>query len=387
MAGYLFNCSDFSAIESAFTYGVYGTRIKTQERAYWGTAQEGAFADYLAMKESDSVYFFSKRKIYGIGSIISKNNACVFLNYPNADIPDSYCQNIDKSQILLGDEFSSLDASCYPIIVLFEPSPFFFKRGVDIDEALFSNPSAFRMIRANSGLSFVKIDDEENQALKDIILKSNKEALYSQNQSEEDYTFNFRRIIRNEIYNKITSNHVFSSSKICELCHSDEKINHEMAIEADIGYKIVKGDILATKIFGTWDHIAHQVIASPFKPIIYIDKIDIFGYTYLPGFSPTIEKYLIIEVKKDIADVDCIEQVMKYVDFVNNEYCHGDFSMIEAYCVAYGYTQAAKTALENLAKRIYLKGIRPSQTTTWNNLRLIQYRYSGDTEAINYTES
>lgn len=34
------------------------------------------------------------------------------------------------------------------------------------------------------------------------------------------------------------------------------------------------------------------------------------------------------------ANDDVIDQIMKYVDWINQEYAHGDYSMIEAYVVA-----------------------------------------------------
>ena len=70
-----------------------------------------------------------------------------------------------------------------------------------------------------------------------------------------------------------------------------------MALEAAVV------DTLATNkntVLGEWDYISHQVIASPFKPIDYMDKIDVFGYRYIKGYK-TKSKFLIIELKKDNA--------------------------------------------------------------------------------------
>jgi hypothetical protein len=43
-----------------------------------------------------------------------------------------------------------------------------------MDDVLASNPDAFKMLRVLWKLSFIKIDDVENKALYDIILKSNE---------------------------------------------------------------------------------------------------------------------------------------------------------------------------------------------------------------------
>lgn len=44
-----------------------------------------------------------------------------------------------------------------------------FAEGVDMDEVLSYRPSAFRMLRAFQNVTFIKIDDEENRALKECI--------------------------------------------------------------------------------------------------------------------------------------------------------------------------------------------------------------------------
>ena len=39
--------------------------------------------------------------------------------------------------------------------------------------------------------------------------------------------------------------------------------------------------------------------------------MDIFGYRYIKGYD-TISKYMVIEIKKDAAQRDVIDQIMKY---------------------------------------------------------------------------
>lgn len=54
------------------------------------------------MKTGDNIYFFTNRKIYGIGELICKGNDCKFVNYPTASTPfqESY-ENISKEMILM----------------------------------------------------------------------------------------------------------------------------------------------------------------------------------------------------------------------------------------------------------------------------------------------
>lgn len=108
-------------------------------------------------------------------------------------------------------------------------------------------------------------------------------------------------------------------------------------------------------IFGEWDYISHQVIASPFKAIDYMDKMDIFGYKYIPEFN-IISDYLIIEIKKDSATIETVDQVIKYVDWVNQEYTHKDYSMISAYIVAYDIPEDVIEYTEEIAIRNFTKG-------------------------------
>ena len=146
---------------------------------------------------------------------------------------------------------------------------------------------------------------------------------------------------------------------------------HEMALEAGIINIISNND---NCIFGNWDYISHQVIASPFKPIDYMDKMDIFGYRFIPNFS-TISKYLVMELKKDSATIDAIIQVMKYVDWVKSEYAYGDYSMVTAYFVASDFPQEVINYTKQYVVRNFMRGIRPTLSLVWQDITLIRYSY------------
>lgn len=152
---------------------------------------------------------------------------------------------------------------------------------------------------------------------------------------------------------------------------TQHRLRHEMAIEAALCELLIKENDTP---FGKWDYISHQVVASPFKPIDYMDKIDIFGYRYIPGYS-TISKYLVIENKCEAAKEEVIGQVMKYVDWVNSEYAHGDYSMIEAYIVAADFSEDIIKLRNEICQRTYLSSLRPAVTAVWTNLKLIKYEY------------
>lgn len=367
MAGYIIALNNVDALQKCITEGVYSTNFKDLKNNYWKTHHEGTFADYLGMKEGDNIYFFIKRKIYGIGELINIKNDCKYLNYPEADIP----KVIDKEEIaknILVKNYSD-NSSNFRCICCFKPSPNFFMQGIDMDDALASNPHKFKVLRAFWKVSFIKIDDEENKALKDIILKRNENSINKQIDN-----FMFDNNIHLEITKKINENYKLNSKNIIKYCREDEKLKHEMAIEAALIEKLTKG---TEEIFGQWDYISHQVIASPFKPIDYMDKIDVFGYRYIKGFD-TISKYLIIEIKKDKAGREALKQVMKYVDWVNQEYAFDDYSMINAFLVASDFDDDLLEYKKEVCIRNYIKGRRPVTLESWNNLRLIKYKVVND---------
>ena len=372
MAGYVFNLNDYESLENCIANGVYSTILSEPKKNLWGRAHEGTFADYMSMKDGDNVYFFLDRKIYGIGVLKTINLDCKYQNYPNSLLPQ--IPNFDeiKNKILLGDTVFNINNR---VICLFNPSPIFFKNGIDMDDVLSYKPNSFRMLRAFWKLSFVKIDDEENKALKDIILKRNENYL-------EDYIhqYFFSDKKHREIQKKINKTYILSHKDLLKSSYKNYSIKHEMAIESSI-VDIISSDL--NSIFGKWDYISHQVIASPFKPIEYMDKMDIFGYRYISGFE-TISKYLLIEIKKDTAKIESIDQIMKYVDWINEEYSFGDYSMIEAFLVAYDFPEHIIEYRNKICIRNFTRGRRPTTSEIWTNIKLVKYRYNQTDNSLSF---
>ena len=342
---------------------IYSTNLKLPKNNYWSVHHEGTFADYITMKDGDNVFFFHQRKIYGIGKLVTIKEDCKLLNFPGADFPPSPDFSKVKNDMILNNSSKNLQNR---MLCTFKGSPYFFKNGVDMDEVLESNPLKFKMLRAFEKLSFIKIDDEENKALIDIILKNNEENLYNRSNIFIPNNKQHKRInsLVNEKY-KVTSENILNLCK-----GKDGQLKHEMAIETGVLEHIIQNK----GTFGQWDYVSHQVIASPFKPVIYMDKMDIFGYRLIPGYD-TVSKYLVLEIKKGTATKNDIIQVMKYVDWVKQAYSYGDYNMIEAFLVAYDFPPDVIQEKNDIAIRIYTKGFRPPTSKKWSNLRLIKYRY------------
>lgn len=380
MAGYLFNLDSLDSLELYTRNGVYATKLPSPS-GYWRVSQEGTFADYATMKKGDNVYFFIKRKIYGIGELVNIQNDCKFSNFPDASNPMSVDYSQVKDQLLWDEgDWASWTKKNKNYeqrwICVFKPAPHFFCNGVDMDDVLSSNPTAFKMLRAFWILSFIKFDEEENQAFRDVILKFNQEPLRKQVEGENIFAINYAQ--RHAAISKKLSadNYTLDVTPILSSCAEDDRLRREMAIEAGLLTQLSQNDRSTETIFGNWDYLSHQVIASPFKPIDYMDKMDIFGYSYVIGFSPTKSKFLVIEIKKDAGSEDDIEQLLKYVDWVKDEYCFGDYSMINAFLVAYAFDQSVIDHNKSVSLRKYTIGRRPAKSLEWSNLKLVRYRFN-----------
>lgn len=373
MAGYIIALKDLNSLKFCIENGVYGTNLSNPINNLWKVHHEGTFADYFSMTEGDNIYFFRNRKIYGIGELVNILDDCKYQNYKKSLKPNIQNYPDIKDSMLLGNEESNINSR---LVCLFKPSPYFFQKGVDMDEVLSSAPNGFRMLRAFWKLSFIKVDDKENKALKNFILKQNEEFLIQNNGR-----FNFSSTLHSNIQLKLNDNYSLKPHYILDYLNNGKIIKHEMAIEAGIIYIISNGN----SIFGEWDYISHQVIASPFKAIDYMDKMDVFGYKYIPGYD-AISKYLLIEIKKDPADIEVIEQTMKYVDWINQEYVYGDYSMINAFIVASDFPQNVIDYKDDVGLRNYTIGTRPAISKVWTNIRLIKYLFNNKTKTLDFIE-
>lgn len=393
MAGYLFSIGkkngkpDFDALKDCINKGIYSTIIMEPNNGWngvWNGPQEGTFADYCSMQENDNVYFFLDRKIYGIGKLININGNCKFLNYPNANIPNNQNYNDIQNDLLYDNGEENVNNR---FICTFEPFPHFFQDGIDMDETLSSAPEKFKILRAFWKLSFIKFSDSENQAFKDIILRRNLDAI---NNKTEKNTFKSNYQAHHKLISEKTLNNGAYNLHIAPFLNTinneEGSLRHEMAIEAALIYQLTNNASNAISIFGSWDYLTHQVIASPFKPIDYMDKMDVFGYKFIQNQKPTISDYLIVEIKKNEINSQDIIQLMKYVDRIKNEYASGDYSMIKAFMLGFSYTQEAlDTYIENIDRK-FIKGVRPSVSTEWKDVKLIKYRFNIGTDLLDFTD-
>jgi hypothetical protein len=383
MAGYLFSLDSIDSLMNCIDKGTYSTRLTLPIGGLWRKHHEGTFADYSSMQEGDNVYFFIKRKIYGIGILVNISGDCKFLNYPNANCPVTPNYKNIKSKLIIDN--GSTDSLQYRFVCTFKPSPYFFKDGIDMDETLSSAPNQFKILRAFWKLSFIKFSDEENQAFKNILLRRNIEIINNPN-IDNTVQSNFAKshlkieaLVSNNSDYRLTIAPFFNNIKM-----KNGSLRHEMTIEASLIHQLTNLEENAVAVFGKWDYLSHQIIASPFKPIDYMDKMDIFGYKYIKNQKPTISNFLVIEIKKDKVGVQDVMQLMKYVDWIKNECAYGDYSMINAFLLGHGYTKEAINTYRDIVERKYINGVRPSVSKTWNNVKLITYKIDITEEKLIY---
>lgn len=325
------------------------------------------FGDMVTMKPGDNIYFLSNRKIYGVGKAKKIGQDCKYDNYISASAirPD---YEIDNET----EEFLTVRSTKARWFCIFEPHEHFYKKGVDMDDVLQFRPSAFKMLRAFEGLSFIKIDDEENRALREYICLKNEDV----HDDIENNTYPFDT----SIHEKLTGTDLSSYNMDILRTLSDreyfENIKSEMFIESVLLQFLSENRVTP---LGHWDYVTHQIIASPFKPLKYIDKIDIFGYRFSIHYKDSpelITKYLLVEMKKDKINKAALEQTMQYVDWICKEYASGDYSMIEAYVVGNRAVNRIEDIKNEVCQRAFISSSHPATPEKWNALSIVTYDFS-----------
>ena len=84
MAGYVFAIggdeNPVDIIRECAEKGIYSTYLSGISPLPF----EGTLTDYMSMKPGDNIYFFCKRRYYGIGELISIGPDCKYCNYPRS---------------------------------------------------------------------------------------------------------------------------------------------------------------------------------------------------------------------------------------------------------------------------------------------------------------
>ncbi len=337
------------ALEKCISEGVYSARCSSSGVAFIGT-----LADYLGMKSGDDIYFFKERTIYGIGKLIDIENVdCRFRIYPK-----------DRDEALV----ETKDPEMHQFICTFEPAPYFFKNGVDMDEVLMFCPEKIKSLRFFSKRTFMKLDDVESDAIKNVIARKNEQYLEGFSK-ENHYVFdkkNHEKIAKRLMKFKES----YTLSVFDYIKYKNKKVASEYYLEGAILDLLRQEE---SKEIGKWNFVGRQYPASPPKPSEYEEAMDLFGYRYVPGFPGAISKYMVIELKAGTIKKENVQQTMKYVDWISREYAKGDYSMIEAFTVGLDKEENLDSQIKNIIERNFTIESRPVENKKWKNLRLISY--------------
>lgn len=363
MAGYLFIIGGSqnekeedrrARIMDVVSRGVYSTMMS----ASWSSAAEGTLGDFVTMRPGDNVYFFGKRKVYGIGAVLDAGGGrAVTENFRGATLPKIDVEYASVNAIVKGGA-----GKVGRWVVAFGPSPMFFDEGIDMDDLLLSDPDAFRSLRVMQQRSFVKLDDEENRAFMAAFLRRNIATLGKAVERVVQVPSEIAAGVAPDVRGLLASKR-----------KRDGSLSSEMLVEVGLLSQLSGADPVTTEVFGGWDYLSHQVNASPFKPVAYMDRIDVFGYRWIMGYDGIPERFLVAELKKDVSGAADVPQVMKYVDWVRSEYVHGDYSMVKAFHVAHRFEDGITGEFGNLARRDYVVGCRPAVSRSWSDLTLVTY--------------
>ncbi len=361
-AGWIFNLDSEESLCRYIRDGVYSTKIKPPNNNSWSRAYLGTIADYASMRPGQLIYFFIKRKIYGIGELVAINGtkSCVFNNYKDSLLPKTPDLFKDKKSDFYERELFYYEEGIWDKKIEDDGERCFQQRwvctfkalsefydGIDMDALLKTDKSYkdFRSLRTFWGLSFIKLSPSENKRFREFIEKSKPEKFIVKMDEE---------LKTKTVKNSYKEDYKFSLDGLIEANRKNsDLLSNEMLIETSILHALanIQKNPDIKSIFSEWDYFSHQVTASPYKPVDYMDKMDICGYKGGNNGFWDANEYLLIEIKKDTAtDID-LEQTQKYIEWLKWEYednISKKNAKIKAYLVAHNFDLSKKTPNYNI---------------------------------------
>jgi hypothetical protein len=386
MSGYVINLGARESLELYMRKGAYGTIINRPTRDLWPHAREMTLADYLAIRPGALVFFFLRREIYGVGRVVGfdvgKEEVAALANYPGASFP--YASPPQNPQDYLWRENGEENQRW---VIFFEPYPYFFKVGLDMDEVLASDvKGVVRSLRVFEGVTFIQMENDEVQVILDLLLRHNKDFLDGRGGPELVFGSQAAQTHARIREYDLSQYRIDLDGLIGKYANQDGSIRHEALVHAWLARALAQRQEQAIRVFGDWDYVTNQYPASPYKPVQWMDKIDIFGYivkTITEEATPTVVRYKIIEVKKGrVRSSNEINQLIKYVDWIAHTRAGGDYGLVDAYLVAHDYTDNVVQYVQDTLPKDFVTPRRPYAPGRWEQLRLIRYSYTGMTPAV-----
>jgi hypothetical protein len=376
MSGYIFALDNVATLRLYAEKGVYATKV-SRPGAYWAANHLYTLGDYLTMRPGDLVFFFMRRKIYGVGRIVgvagSESSSAALCNYPSSHMPDAHAVQRD----LLWNEGDDQDR---PWLCLFEPFPHFFVDGLDMDEVLDADVrGVVQALRVFERVSFIQMRDDEVDLLIDLFTR--RFSLATAEHYQDDHA-SCHDEIRERIGQRPDLYAVNTRELIRFYVEDNGEVRSEAALETWLVGEMARPDAPIRELMGNWSFVTHQFPASPHKPTQYMDRIDVLGWEtgrLADGAKSTVTRFKVVEIKKNPlagrAGEETVAQLMKYVDWVTNHEAGGDYSMVDAYLIARDFSEDTVAYCMEKAKREFVFQRRPFTSKTWDNLALLAYWY------------
>ncbi|MGL5542504.1 MAG: hypothetical protein ACRDB2_04110, partial [Fusobacteriaceae bacterium] len=93
--------------------------------------------------------------------------------------------------------------------------------------------------------------------------------------------------------------------------------------------------------------------------------------------------YLVVELKKGKVMKSDLNQLLKYVDWVSQNYVSNNYGMIESFLVGYEFEDELLEEVKKV-ERDYMKGYRPPKFAKWNNIKLLKYSYNSEKKILEF---
>ncbi|MFQ6013897.1 MAG: hypothetical protein ACE5NP_00460 [Anaerolineae bacterium] len=392
MSGYIMNLGTIEQragrekLELYCRYGAYGTLIERPSEDSWHHTRERILADYVTVRPGALVFFFLGRNIYGVGRVVGfdveEQQLAALSNYPGASFPHATTPQNPDDYLWRENGEENLRW-----VIFFEPHPYFFKTGLDMDEVLASDvKGVVRSLRIFERVSFIQMEDEETQVILDLLLRRNEDILNGYPFPDQVFDSRAEQIHTRVREHDLTRYQIDLDGLIRKHAKRDGSVGHEALVHAWLTNALTQRQEQAVRIFGNWDYVTNQYPASPQKPVQFMDRIDIFGYVekrISQEASPTVVRYKIVEIKKGkVATEEGINQLIKYVDWVAHTRAGGDYSLVDAYFVAHDYADDVVQYVQSTLPKDFVTPRRPYAPAQWKQLELIRYTYTGGTPAL-----
>ena len=330
--------------ESLYLYlykGIYGFLMKpVYEQVSSCSNHYKALADYGCLREGSHVFFFLKREIVYGGQIIGNiSDGSFYINGPysplgresNSDIywDESKRQRYVKTckeGIFKIDE----EEKCQPFIVKFKDDNNLKGKCISSDELYFELGKYPYPLPSNAiqNMGFCILTPGETHIAIELLMNSSNKKIINCNEHIE---------LNDDI---ALYNNTFGVQSLKE---------DNILSESHLEFSLLSNSKLLSKLIKLPNNytLSRQVPISPFKPN-QMDRADICIYDIKEPIRDGTLPNIIIELKKDKANYKAIEQVTRYLRWL--EMIIDDdkiFKNIKAYIVSAGITRGTEELLKN----------------------------------------